>query len=460
MSKSWPKTVTDMHSNNTPSDAPEPASHKHALAEGAAAPEDAKRARVGDEPPNALAKRKVALLLAYNGDGYSGLQINPDVETIEKTLEEAIYRAGGISEANHGVTTPTLQKVSWSRAGRTDKGVHAVGQIISLKMILEPESMLDRINEQLTGSGVQLLAYERVNNSFCAHTMCSAREYEYLLPERILAPSAADAAPSVPTDAAASIAADAAVVAPNAAATAIPGAAAATVPLSPDGVSRLRKLLRKLEGTHSFHNFTDVKVTSADKTATRFMISFTTGEPLELAGVSYVPFRFHGQSFLLHQIRKMVGLVVATFRGDVPPDAIDVAFGPGRIAPIPMAPSCALVLRRCLYTPYERKRNAEKFCDRNSVHFPAQDAAKEAFLTTSILPHIAKAEASGEFDRFAEALGAYTIERPAIVAPVDGGAESGEGAHAPGEVVPGVTAEASRRSSSSNAPCDLVGQGE
>ena len=93
MSKSWPKTATDMHSNNTPSDAAEPASHKHAFAEGVAAPGDAKRARVGDEPPNALAKRKVALLLAYNGDGYSGLQINPDVETIEKTLEEALDEA-------------------------------------------------------------------------------------------------------------------------------------------------------------------------------------------------------------------------------------------------------------------------------------------------------------------------------------------------------------------------------
>uniref|UniRef100_A0A7S2IMH4 tRNA pseudouridine synthase n=1 Tax=Haptolina brevifila TaxID=156173 RepID=A0A7S2IMH4_9EUKA len=186
---------------------------------------------------------------------------------------------------------------------------------------------------------------------------------------------------------------------------------ATAVPLGTDATARLRALLRTFEGTQSFHNFTDGKVTSADKTATRYMISITTGEPLMLSGVPYVPIRFHGQSFLLHQIRKMVGLTAATFRGDVPPDAIEVALRPGRIAPIPMAPSCALVLRRCLYTPYERKRNAEKFSDRNSVHFPESDAAKERFVTENILPHIAQCEAAGEFERFAEALSNYTLER-------------------------------------------------
>ena len=48
--------------------------------------------------------------------------------TVEEALEAAIHRAGGIADDNMG----TLQKVSWSRAGRTDKGVHAIGQVTVL----------------------------------------------------------------------------------------------------------------------------------------------------------------------------------------------------------------------------------------------------------------------------------------------------------------------------------------
>ena len=50
---------------------------------------------------------------------------------------------------------------------------------------------------------------------------------------------------------------------------------------------------------------------------------------------------------MLHQIRKMVSLAVATFRGDVPADALDVALSERRVSqPIPLAPTCALTLRR------------------------------------------------------------------------------------------------------------------
>eukprot|EP00966_Prymnesium_polylepis_P152418 3520727-Prymnesium_polylepis.1 len=135
-----------------------------------------------DEPRNV--KRKVALLLAYNGAAYQGLQKNPDAVTVEEALEKAIHRAGGISDDNFG----TLQKVSWSRAGRTDKGVHAVGQIIGLKLMLHPEPMIERINSELEGEAIRILGCERVINSFCAHTHCEAREYEYVLPAYALRP--------------------------------------------------------------------------------------------------------------------------------------------------------------------------------------------------------------------------------------------------------------------------------
>jgi tRNA pseudouridine38-40 synthase len=369
---------------------PRPADEAAPVAEGAhAAAGPSAAAETAQINPNA--KRKVAMLVAYNGDGYAGLQKNPDVVTVESVLEAALHRVGAISDDNFG----TLQKVSWSRAGRTDKGVHALGQIVSLKMVLAAGATAAGINAELAGARIRVLGFERTNNNFCAHTMCSSREYEYLLPAAALRAAGARAA--------------------GAAAGAeeeVAGAAGAAAPLTDEEAGRLRGLLRQLEGTHSFHNFTDGKLTSSDASAQRFIMSIALGEAVTLGGVAYVPIHLHGQSFLLHQIRKMVALVAASFRGDVPADAIERALGKTRVPTIPLAPSCALLLRRCRYDNYERKRLRE-FPERKSAHFPECDADKDAFLREHILPHIAQCEANGEFARFVEALKAYRFEQPA-----------------------------------------------
>ena len=110
--------------------------------------------RLGRGHTGLLFRTQVALLLAYCGTRYQGLQKNPGAVTVEETLEAAIHRAGGITDDNVG----TLQKVSWSRAGRTDKGVHAVGQIIGAKLVgLDLEALRSRVNDELEGSEVRVL---------------------------------------------------------------------------------------------------------------------------------------------------------------------------------------------------------------------------------------------------------------------------------------------------------------
>jgi hypothetical protein len=89
-------------------------------------------------------KQRVAVLFGYVGTGYYGLQWDDKGEypsmslfffffslpscvytangyflAIEKDLEEAIYKMGGILETNHG----NLDRVQWARGSRTDKGV-------------------------------------------------------------------------------------------------------------------------------------------------------------------------------------------------------------------------------------------------------------------------------------------------------------------------------------------------
>lgn len=91
-----------------------------------------------------LPKKKCALLLSYCGSGYSGLQINPQVASIELDLHKALAMAGAVSEDNQ----MDPKKNNFSRCARTDKGVHAGGNIVSLKMHLV-NNVIEKINSFL-----------------------------------------------------------------------------------------------------------------------------------------------------------------------------------------------------------------------------------------------------------------------------------------------------------------------
>ena len=62
-----------------------------------------------------------------------------------------------------------------------------------------------------------------------------------------------------------------------------------------------------------------------------------------------------GQAFMLHQIRKMVGMAGAMMRGDAPANCIRVALQPQRGVPTPMAPEIGLFLDECYYDAYNTR---------------------------------------------------------------------------------------------------------
>uniref|UniRef100_A0A0E9RJX7 tRNA pseudouridine synthase n=1 Tax=Anguilla anguilla TaxID=7936 RepID=A0A0E9RJX7_ANGAN len=66
-------------------------------------------------------------------------------KTIEDELVMALVKAGCIPE-NHGAE---MKKMSFQRCARTDKGVSAAGQVVSLKLWLI-DDILDKINSHLT----------------------------------------------------------------------------------------------------------------------------------------------------------------------------------------------------------------------------------------------------------------------------------------------------------------------
>lgn len=105
------------------------------------------------------------------------MQLNPPSKTIEGDIFQALIEAGAISKNNSN----DLKKSGFMRAARTDKGVHAAGNVISLKMIIEDEDIVEKINKHLPEQ-IRFWGYERVNKAFDCRKMCSSRIYEYLMP--------------------------------------------------------------------------------------------------------------------------------------------------------------------------------------------------------------------------------------------------------------------------------------
>lgn len=128
-------------------------------------------------------KRKVAVMIGYSGSGYKGMQLSDREKTIEGDLFRAFVDAGAISKAN----ADDPKKISLVRCARTDKGVHAAGNLISLKMIIEDENIVEKINQQLSPQ-IRVFGIERTNSSFSAYQFCDSRIYEYLIPTHCFLP--------------------------------------------------------------------------------------------------------------------------------------------------------------------------------------------------------------------------------------------------------------------------------
>lgn len=68
--------------------------------------------------------------MGYCGQGYLGMQRNTGFKTIEEDLLTAMFKANLINEESFN----QIQTLQFQRAARTDKGVSAVRQVVSLKL--------------------------------------------------------------------------------------------------------------------------------------------------------------------------------------------------------------------------------------------------------------------------------------------------------------------------------------
>lgn len=371
--------------------------------------------------------------------------------------------AGAISKANSN----DPKKSSLVRCARTDKGVHAAGNVISLKLIVEEADIVQKINEQLPAQ-IRVWGIERTIGSFSSYQQCDSRIYEYLLPSHVLLPphprsylgqmlqnlaieakdveglntrqsdvldfwSVAEATYVNPAVGkldplmreSATAAAHQSLSAPEIAPSAEDQVKDAQQPSKSGGnggleqsgplaaavrrlksayigakkkyrtsrprLERLREALKSYQGTHNFHNYT-IDKNFRDASAKRHIISFKVDEPLVIGNTEWLSLKVHGQSFMMHQIRKMVSMAALVVRTGCTLERIKETYGPEHVT-IPRAPGLGLLLERPVFDHYN-ERAVDDF-QRNKIDFDNYEAEIEEFKRTMIYEHIFQEEERG-----------------------------------------------------------------
>lgn len=107
------------------------------------------------------------LTLAYDGTPYHGWQIQPNLPTVQETLAKALYHITG-------------EEVLPQGSGRTDTGVHALGQVASVSLNSPiPGPNLQRALNHLLPLSIRILAVEAVPPEFHARHSARRKTYEY-----------------------------------------------------------------------------------------------------------------------------------------------------------------------------------------------------------------------------------------------------------------------------------------
>ena len=121
------------------------------------------------------------LTLEYNGTPFAGWQRQPGLATVQGTMEAAFRSFTG-------------EVVEVKGAGRTDTGVHAVGQVahVDLAAEREPLRIREALNFYLRPNDISVLNCEPASDDFDARFSASSRHYLYRILNR-RAPPAIDA---------------------------------------------------------------------------------------------------------------------------------------------------------------------------------------------------------------------------------------------------------------------------
>jgi tRNA pseudouridine38-40 synthase len=240
------------------------------------------------------------LTLEYDGGAFVGWQRQENGSSIQRALEEAVTRITGETADVQG-------------AGRTDAGVHALGQVAHLDIEKEiaPEKLRDALNFHLKPAPIAVLSAEVAAPDFHARFSATGRAYLYRIVNR-RAPLTVDSGRAWRVG-------------------------------TPLDVAAMHAAALALTGTHDFTTFraTLCQAKSPVRTLDRLTVH-RVGEELQLVA--------EARSFLHHQIRNIVGTLRLVGEGKWSKDDLAAALeAKDRTRGGPTAPPDGLYLTRVSY---------------------------------------------------------------------------------------------------------------
>jgi tRNA pseudouridine38-40 synthase len=251
---------------------------------------------------------RLRLDLAYDGSGFAGFARQPDQRTVQGTLEGALSRLLG-------------QPADTTVAGRTDRGVHALGQVVHLdvdvrvpraqRAVSRPEQLATRLG-RMVGPEIAVWAATRVPPDFDARFSATGRGYRYRLSDApVLAPLARHDRWHVQDRLA---------------------------------IGPMRQAARGLLGEHDFAAF--CKRPPEGRTTVRRLEEVAISRPQP----GQVDVRLAGTAFCHNQVRAIVGCLVEIGRGRQAPGWLgEVLVSRDRSRAARVAPPQGLVLERVRY---------------------------------------------------------------------------------------------------------------
>src|SRR5579859_4316378 len=120
--------------------------------------------------------RNLKLILSYDGSEFSGWQVQPNAATIQGTLASAIGRLTG-------------EKVLPQGSGRTDAGVHALGQVATFatESPMPAGNLVKALNDILPAS-IRVLEATEAPLEFHARKSAHAKTYRYRIYREAICP--------------------------------------------------------------------------------------------------------------------------------------------------------------------------------------------------------------------------------------------------------------------------------
>jgi tRNA pseudouridine38-40 synthase len=238
------------------------------------------------------------LLIEYAGTRYSGWQIQKNARTVAGEIERSAREAAGVRE------------LELDGAGRTDAGVHALGQVahLDLRTQLPAETLRRRINDGLPAD-VNILRADPVPHRFHARHDAVSRTYLYQIARRRTAF----------------------------------GKAFVWWVREPLALDAMRRAAAVFEGFNDFRSFTDDD--PAEKSTTVAVSRVRVDEDGALVLV-----RVEGSHFLWKMVRRIVGVLVAAGTSAIDDDQVRRLLDERSSLPAELtAPPSGLFLERVTY---------------------------------------------------------------------------------------------------------------